>query len=248
MKTKEEIMTIIKEQLSLEYNCFTNDFSKSENIITTIENNNGRRLYKDEHFFKMVTLGNNAVISSEECIQNWLKNFVKEKKGYHLFEHHNLMVIENELKKYNKSLRQSFHFFISYNSIEFKRTGLKIKWFEKDSLKEFYGKKLFENNAISIEPNENRPDVLAVAAYDDNKIIGIAGCSADTPILWQIGIDVDEKYREKGIGTYLVLVLKKEIEKRNKIPFYATSLSNIFSWKIALKCGFSPTWIEIDSV
>jgi predicted GNAT family acetyltransferase len=103
-------------------------------------------------------------------------------------------------------------------------------------------------NAFCRKYNPKRPDVLAVAAYEGEQIIGMAGCSADTNILWQIGIDVNENYRGKGIGTYLVTVLKNEIEKREKTPFYGTSLSNIYSWKIALNSGFSPTWIEISTV
>jgi len=76
----------------------------------------------------------------------------------------------------------------------------------------------------------------------------MAGCSADTPLLWQIGIDIDSKFSGKGIGTYLVTLLKNEIENRGKIPFYGTSLSNIKSWNVALNSGFLPTWIEISTV
>jgi len=71
-------------------------------------------------------------------------------------------------------------------------------------------------------------------------VFGMAGCSADTPLLWQIGIDVNENYRGGGIGTYLVASLKNEVEKRGEIPFYGTSLSNLYSWGIALNSWFFP--------
>ena len=79
-------------------------------------------------------------------------------------------------------------------------------------------------------------------------IIGLAGCSADTALFWQIGIDVLPKYRGMGIGTKLVQLLKNEIIRREAIPFYGTSLSNLHSWNIALQCGFYPAWIEIETV
>ncbi|MDR0312337.1 MAG: GNAT family N-acetyltransferase, partial [Treponema sp.] len=103
-------------------------------------------------------------------------------------------------------------------------------------------------NALCRKYDPKRPDILAVAAYDEEKIIGMAGCSADTPLLWQIGIDINENYQGKGIGTYLVTVLKNEIERRGRIPFYGTNLSNIYSWNIALNSGFIPTWIEIETI
>ena len=63
----------------------------------------------------------------------------------------------------------------------------------------------------------------------------------------QIGIDVLPKFRSKGIGTYLVTILKNKIEEMGAIPFYGTSVSNYHSWNIALNSGFRPTWVEIGA-
>ena len=80
------------------------------------------------------------------------------------------------------------------------------------------------------------------------QIIGLAGCSADTTLFWQIGIDVLPAYRGMGIGTKLVQLLKNETFRRGAIPFYGTSLSNLYSWNIALNCGFYPAWVEIETI
>ena len=89
--------------------------------------------------------------------------------------------------------------------------------------------------------------MLAVVAMDGEEIMGMAGVSADTPELWQIGIDVLPKYRRRGIAKTLVGLLRDECFRRGAIPYYGTSLSNISSWKTALACGFIPTWIESES-
>ena len=109
-----------------------------------------------------------------------------------------------------------------------------------------YGNPAFPN-ALCKEFNPKRPDVLAVAAMDGQKIVGLAGCSADSPKMWQIGIDIHPDYRKRGIGAALVGLLKDEVFKRNAVPFYGTSLSNLGSWKIALKCGFYPAWVETET-
>lgn len=77
--------------------------------------------------------------------------------------------------------------------------------------------------------------------------MGMAGCSEDAPGWMQIGIDVLPQFRSKGIGTYLVIILKNKIEEMGAVPFYGTSVSNYHSWNIALNSGFRPTWVEIGA-
>ncbi|MCL1929525.1 MAG: GNAT family N-acetyltransferase [Treponema sp.] len=248
MKTKQELLGIIKNQLAIEYNCSIDDFSSSHNIITATKDSEEKRHYiNGTFFFKMATFGDNAVITANECIHTWLKDYTKDKKGHWIFEQNNIMKIEKKLNEHNKKLWGSHHMFLSYKEVIPKDINLKTEWFEKEAIHQFYNTKLFPN-ALCKKYNPKRPDILAVAAYDEDKIIGMSGCSADTPLLWQIGIDVHENYRGKGIGTYLVTLIKKEIEKRGKVPFYGTSLSNLYSWNIAINSGFSPVWIEITSI
>ena len=62
--------------------------------------------------------------------------------------------------------------------------------------------------------------------------------------MWQVGIDVVEEYRGKGLGTALVSALSREIENQGKLPFYGTAAGNLASQRIAVGCGFVPAWIE----
>ena len=111
---------------------------------------------------------------------------------------------------------------------------------------ELYGNENFPN-AICDKFKPERPDVLCVVAMDGDKIMGMAGCSADTPELWQIGIDVLPEYRGRGVAKTLVTLLRNETFRRGAIPYYGTSLSNLASWKTALECGFKPCWVESES-
>ena len=69
------------------------------------------------------------------------------------------------------------------------------------------------------------PDMLGVAAISDGKIIGMAGASADSPLFWQIGINVEKEAECRHIASTLVTILKEEIEKLGKVPYYGTSMS-----------------------
>ena len=126
---------------------------------------------------------------------------------------------------------------------EFK-AGFEIQWFEQKDIHALYGREELPNALCDCFKPE-RPDVLAVGAEHKGQLIGLAGCSADTKLFWQIGIDVLPEWRGKGIATTLVRFLKNECFRRGAIPFYGTSLSNLGSWHVALGSGFYPAWVEI---
>lgn len=234
------------DQLSIEFNCKPEDFLKEENVLTISELHEGRRIYSPEkYFFHMVTLGGNTVVTADESMHGFLSEYIKGKKGHWLFEIPNLLPVERELNKHGYTLTQTFHMFMPSVQAEPAR-DYPVKWFYGDEIGRFYGDERFPN-AICPKYQPERPDRIVVCAYDGDKIMGMAGCSEDAPHWQQIGIDVIPEYRSKGVGTYLVTLLKNEIAKQGDIPFYGTSVSNYHSWNIALNSGFKPTWVEIDA-
>ena len=243
---KEELYSL----LSLEYNCSREDFLKNENILTVSAINEGRRIYSPEkYFFHMVTTGGNAVITADECLHPFLGDFMKDKVGHRLFEIPNLKPLEKELNKFGYTLTQTHHMFLpedDYMCDINEPKGLEIKWFYDGEIDRFYGDKRFPN-AICTKFQPERPDRIVVCAYYGDNILGMAGCSEDAPGWQQIGIDVMSEYRSRGIGTYLVTLLKNKILERGDIPFYGTSVSNYRSWNIAINCGFRPAWVEIGA-
>ncbi len=232
--------------LSLEYNCTPEDFSKAENILTISKLNVGRRAYNpDKYFFHMVTLGGNAVLTADKILHPFLQEFILNKTGHWLFEMPNLIPLEKELSNYGYTLTPTYHMFMPVNPAV-PAKDYPVKWFYGKDIHQFYGDKRFPN-AICESYQPERPDTIVVCAYDSDNIMGMAGCSEDAPHWLQIGIDVMPEYRSKGVGAYLVTLLKNEIERHGDIPFYGTSISNYHSWNIALNVGFRPAWVEIGS-
>ncbi|HHX56071.1 MAG TPA: GNAT family N-acetyltransferase, partial [Clostridiales bacterium] len=78
-----------------------------------------------------------------------------------------------------------------------------------------------------------------------DKLIGLAGCSADCNLMWQIGVDVLPEYRRRGIAAALTSRLAIEILEAGKVPFYCSAWSNIRSVRNAVKSGFIPAWVEM---
>ena len=248
MFSKPQILEIVCEQLAIECNCRAGDFGKAENVITTPALSDKRRKFSDQpFFFKMTTMGGNAVISADECLHDWIAEFAQGKPGHELFEHTNLREIDRQLAPHGKQLFQTHHMFLPFKDNAPQMMDIPIKWFEQDELHQFYEGTPFPN-AFCETPLPERPDMLGVAAMEGESIVAMAGCSADTPLMWQVGVDVIPTHRGRGLAAQLVSRLRDEILARGKIPYYGTSLSNIYSWKTALTCGFCPSWIDTENM
>ena len=261
MITKAEIYKKMKEQLSLEFNCVPGDFDKNDNTITSATLHEKRRKFSEKTFFlQMATFGRGTVISADESIHPWLTKWVDGKNGFWLFEQHNFYELEQELRKYGYKMSLTHHMFLpkpelmnckselpDYKSKQQNcKPDFKIRILEQKDLMQYYGREEF-SNALCDHFRPDRPDMVAVIALDGEKIMGMAGCSADTPEFWQIGIDVLPKYRGQGVARTLVSLIRDETFKRGAIPYYGTSLSNLASWKTALACGFEPAWVETEA-
>ena len=132
----------------------------------------------------------------------------------------------------------------NYTKDEAKSSGYQCKYlFDRDILA-LTGLTGFENS-LAFDENGSTSTKAVYIARDKNRIIGVAG-AAESLVngVWEIGIDVMEKYRTARLGTYLVRGLTKELLERNIIPFYSASITNIGSQMVASRCDYIPFWVD----
>jgi ribosomal protein S18 acetylase RimI-like enzyme len=147
-----------------------------------------------------------------------------------------------KLKPYNLNVCFMAEYFLSdMNSIQALPCKYETRVLEPEQFAEYYLPEW--GNALC--EKRKQLDVLAVGAFDDDKLIGLAGCSADCDSMWQIGIDVLPRYRKQGIASSLTSKLAMEVLNRNKVPFYCCAWSNIKSARNAIKSGFRPAWVQV---
>ena len=236
------------KQLSVDYNCTPEDLMAKENIITVSKLNEGRRSYcPGVPFLQMVTLGRNTVIMADECLHGFLRGFVRNREGHSLFEFDHLTILNEELKKYGYKIDPTHHMFLPYRNVVLQER-FRVKWLYDSEIDRFYGDERFPNAISFPVPCPVRPDRIVCMAFDGDNIMGMTGCSEDAPHWQQIGIDVLPEYRSKGIGSYIVSLLKNRIIENGDVPFYGTASANIPSQNIAFNCGFRPAWTETEAV
>jgi GNAT superfamily N-acetyltransferase len=245
MFTKDEILQITKAQLALDYNCNLVDFEKDKNVV--VENNliDGRRIYhSDGCFIKILCFGSRIIIKASPLIMPWCEEKLINKSAAWLFQYPKLRAIDEKFNEFGHEIADIHHYYLPNQNVKIISPITKVKWYEYEEILQFKNDDRFEE-ALGFD--EKRPDVLAVAAFEGDNIMGIAGASADSNTMWQIGIDVLPQYRGRGIGTNLVSLLKDETLKRGKVPFYGTVSSHFHSQNIAINAGFYPVWAELFS-
>lgn len=245
--TKQRAFETAYRQLALEFGCSPEDFTQPGLTLTPAAFRPGsRETIPKDPVLLMAGTGNSVAVSADEDPRKLVEELAGKVNGLHrLFEFPALRELDAELRKYGRTLWGTEHFFLPGGPLrEIALPGeLRYRWFDAETVREFYPNNRFPM-ALGAEPNPSRPDVIALAALDGDRIIGVAGASADTEMMWQVGIDVTEGYRGKGLGTALVSALSREIERRGKLPFYGTAAGNLHSQAIAVRCGFVPAWIE----
>lgn len=239
----KDILIKVKDQLAKDYNCTIEDFNNQNTLITDKKIIEGSRKYTDEdEILKILIFNGKAIISADKCIKDWCIKNLSRFPGAWMFLYSNLRKIDKKLNEFGYEIDNTHHYYLPMDK-EFTRNNIKLKWYEKDEILKFKDDDRFDE-AFSF--NKNYPDILAVAAVDEeDNILGMAGASEDSKIMWQIGINVLEDEKGKGIASFIVQSLKNEILNRGKVPFYGTVESHIISQKVALKSGFYPAFAEV---
>lgn len=243
MMTNQEILQIAMQQSAIDSGCSVSDFQSTENKIVISTTNDKARKYLELPFLcDLTSYGNCIVASVSEELKEIVAAYINRYPIEHCFETPNLISFQEQLRKYDLNVCFMAEYFLpDVTLLKPLSCKYELKLLSPDEFKDYYLPQW--SNALC-EKRKNL-DVLAVAAYEQDKMIGMAGCSADCDTMRQIGIDVLPGYRRKGIASALTSTLAVEILKRGKVPFYCCAWSNIKSARNAIKSGFRPAWVSL---
>ena len=243
--TNQEILRIAMAQSARDLSADASDFEKSENVVVTSRESDGARRYLKLPFScQLVSYGNNVVASVSPEFREIAESYVNKYPVEHLFETPHLHVLNEALMAKGQKICFMAEYFLPDVDVlrpldcEYELRVLTGEDFAGLYLPEW-------SNALCEARREL--DVLGVGAYDGERLVGLAGCSADCDSMWQIGIDVLSSYRRQGVASALTSRLALEVISRGKVPFYCAAWSNIKSVRNALRCGFRPAWVQMTA-
>lgn len=241
--TNHEMMEIAMRQSAEDIGCSAEDFKADKNVVLTFKmGKNARKYYKEPITCNFVSYGNNIVATSIDETLDLVSEYVRKFEFYRCFETPNFHWLNERLiEKGHKICFMSEYYLPDINRIPTLSCAYETRILNQGDFGELYLPEW--SNALC--KDRRHLDVLGIGAYDGNRLIGLAACSADCEEMWQIGVDVLPEYRRQGIACALTSALAKEIISRDKVPFYCTSWSNLRSVRNAVKSGFVPAWVEM---
>ncbi|MBO6000112.1 MAG: GNAT family N-acetyltransferase [Lachnospiraceae bacterium] len=250
---------ILCRQLALDYCCAPEDVSDKANHFTEHRFLEGRRRFREsgECFLKVAAVNGKLLFTGSAVIIDWCRQKYADTISDWFFDAQALRELETKLHENGYCVETVHPFFLpdahpdrpdNDMPAEADRFPYGIRWYDRVSIEQFRGDPRFSEAFTFLE---EAPDVLGVAAVKNpgengtEEILGMAGASADSPEMWQIGINILPSAREKGIAKHLVTLIKNEIIKEGKLPYYGTAMSHIASQRVALRSGFLPAWAEL---
>ena len=241
----QDIFKIAMKQSAEDIGCAADDFLKNDNVMVPFKlGANARKYYKKPIACNLVSYGNNIVAAAHEDVYEDVAEYIGRYEFYHCFETPNVYWLNNRIvEKGYKVCFMAEYYLPDINLLP----NLNCAYDTKILRQEDFGELYLPQWSNALCEDRKHLDVLGVGAYDEGKLIGLAGCSADCEEMWQIGVDVLPDYRRKGVAYALTSMLAREIIKCGRVPFYCSAWSNIRSARNAIKSGFIPAWAEITA-
>ena len=243
--TNEKILEIALRQSAYDCNCSPEDFLREEHVFTTSVKHPKARKYLPLPFeCDLVSYGNNVVAQTSDRTREAVREYLNKYIVAHSFETPNVHVLDEMLLPYNlKVCFTAVYYLPDVEKLRELPCPYELRVLHPEDFTELYLPEW--SNALCEKRKEL--DVLGVGAYDNGRLVGLAGCSADCEDMYQIGIDVLPEYRRQGVASALTSKLAFEVLKLGKVPFYCAAWCNIKSVRNAFKCGFRPAWVELTA-
>ena len=243
--TNARIREIALQQSAYDCNCRPEDFLRQKPVITrSIPHPRARKYLPLPFACDLVSYGNNIVAQTSPELAESVRAYLETYPVAHAFETPHLHVLDDILRPHDlKVCFMAEYFLPDVDLLKPLPCPYELRILRQSDFRDLYLPQW--SNALC--ESRKHLDVLGVGAYDNGKLVGLAGCSADCDEMYQIGVDVLPEYRRQGIASAITSRLALEILALGKVPFYCAAWCNLKSVGNAIKCGFRPAWVEITA-
>ena len=243
--TNQEIWAIALQQSAYDCNCKPEDFLSGQNLVTISQKHPLARKYLPLPFAcDLVSYGSNIIAQTSEELARPVGEYIRKYPVEHCFETPNIHVLDEIVNAQGLKICFMAEYFLpDVSLLKAQPCEYELRILHKEDFATLYTEEW--SNALCAKRKEL--DVLAVGAYDQGKLIALAGCSADCDRMYQIGVDVLPEYRRQGVASAVTSRLALEVLALGKVPFYCAAWCDIKSVRNAIRCGFRPAWVELTA-
>jgi len=235
---------LLVRQLAADFCCTADEVLDHRHHFSVFSPRPDRRQYMEivPCILKIAVVNGKLLFTGREDVIARCQELYADANAPWFMEAGNLAALNRELSTFGAQIRHARPFFTADVSASVDTHGLTIQRYTQETIGQFRDDDRF-GEAYGF--CETAPDMLGVAAIRDGQILGMAGASADSPHLWQIGINVLPEARGQGIAAMLVALIRNDVLAQGRLPYYGTSISHLESQRVALRAGFLPSWFEL---
>lgn len=231
-------------QLAADFCCTPDNVTDAQHHFTIFAPRPDRRQYQEilPCSLKIAVVNGKLLFTGQEDVVARCRELYADANAPWFMEARNLAALNKELSTFGAQIHHARPFFTADSPAPVDTRDFTILHYTPETIGQFRGDERF-GDAYGF--CETAPDMLGVAAVKDGAILGMAGASADSPLLWQIGINVLPEARGQGVAAMLVSLLRNDVLSAGRLPYYGTSISHLESQRVALRAGFLPAWFEL---
>lgn len=236
---------LLIRQLSADFCCTEAEVSDTLHHFSVFMPRPDRRLYQEIRpcLLKIAVVNGKLLFTGREDIIARCRELYQDANAPWFMEITNIAGLNRELAPFGARVRHARPFFTADRCMPVDTAGMEIVRFAPEAIcKRFRGDDRW-GEAFGFD--EDSPDMIGIGAMIGGELVGMAGASADSPYLWQIGINVIPEARGRNIASTLVALIRNDILDEGRLPFYGTSISHLASQRVALRSGFLPAWFEL---
>ncbi len=247
---RDAVERAVRVQLAADYACEPEQLLQpTHTLVSSVERPGRRRFPWRDKRVALVTTGSAVVLCCDAPRVDWARRNLLEVERDDLFSPESLARIEEFVKPDGQYLvGPVLRFACAADGLAALAPapgGLEYEIYVEDRIPELHRHRGFDY-ALGYG-NTERPDRVACVARDGETIAGVAGASADSDTLYQIGVQVEPRYRNRGAASRMVWEVASRLLARGVVPYYSTYTTNLASIRTALRIGFFLSWVDVET-
>lgn len=241
----------IAHALSRDFACDASCFSRDEVHIDVARDVPGRRRRRPRPAeLDLATMGRGVAVSCSPERLAWARATFGGMKRDDVFSPLGVWLLHEYLTYEGQSLYGPHLNFVCANDalrMAAPSRGVAVDLVDLDGIADLFAEPGFRFSFV-YDPHGAHPLVLATAARAKGHLVGLAAASADCEELWQVAVEIAPEWQGLGLAKALVSRLAAAVHDTGRLPFYATSMSNVRSVSVATSIGFRLAWVEMSAV
>ncbi|MGN0311132.1 MAG: GNAT family N-acetyltransferase, partial [Lachnospiraceae bacterium] len=173
--TNKEVLQIAMRQSAADLQCRESDFLKEKNVIIEAGlGPNAKRYYREPIACNLISYGNNIVAATKSEYRDIVEEYLGKFEFFHCFETPNLHWLNERLEQKGQRICFMAEYYLpDLNRLQELPCDYELRLLGPEDFSSLYTKEW--SNALCEDRKEL--DMLGVGAYDQGKLVGMAGCS-----------------------------------------------------------------------